>query len=45
VADRALASAVEAEGVSCVVAPTLMTDVDAAAGLARAVLGAAGAGR
>jgi LPPG:FO 2-phospho-L-lactate transferase len=42
-ADRALAVAVEAQGVRCVVAPTIMIDADAAAGLARTVLGAAGA--
>jgi LPPG:FO 2-phospho-L-lactate transferase len=44
-ADRAVAAEVEAEGVRCVVAPTIMTDADAAAGLARTVLGAAGAER
>lgn len=39
--DAELAPAVEAEGVRCVVAPTIMTDADAAAALARVVLGAA----
>jgi LPPG:FO 2-phospho-L-lactate transferase len=41
-ADRALADAVGAEGVGCVVAPTIMSDAVAAAALARAVLGAVG---
>jgi LPPG:FO 2-phospho-L-lactate transferase len=39
-ADAALASAVEAEGVRCIVAPTVMADVGRAADLARVVLGA-----
>ncbi len=39
-ADAELASAVEAEGVRCIVAPTVMADVDRAADLARVVLGA-----
>lgn len=39
-ADASLAGAVEAEGVRCVVAPTVMRDADAAAALARTVLGA-----
>ena len=38
--DAALAPAVEAEGVRCVVTSTVMRDADAAAALARAVLGA-----
>jgi len=38
-ADAALASAVEAEGVRCVVAPTVMGDVARAAALAEVVLG------
>jgi LPPG:FO 2-phospho-L-lactate transferase len=42
VADAAHASAVEAEGMRCVVAPTVMHTLDAAAELARAVVGAAG---
>jgi LPPG:FO 2-phospho-L-lactate transferase len=37
-ADEALVSAVEAEGVRCVVAPTIMSTVEAAAALARLVL-------
>ena len=37
-ADAASATAVEATGVRCVVAPTIMRDVDAAAALARTVL-------
>ena len=37
-ADADLAGAVEAEGVRCVVAPTIMRDVDAAAALAEVVL-------
>lgn len=37
-ADSASATAVEAEGVRCVVAPTIMSDPDRAAALARAVL-------
>jgi len=37
-ADAALAPAVEAEGVRCVVAPTIMSDVARAAALARVVL-------
>ncbi len=41
-ADAALAEAVEAEGVRCVVADTMMVDVERAAGLARAVLDAVG---
>ena len=39
-ADRALAGAVEAEGVRCVVAPTVMDSPDRAAALARAVIDA-----
>lgn len=39
-ADAALAGAVEAEGVRCVVAPAVMRDADAAAALARTVLDA-----
>jgi LPPG:FO 2-phospho-L-lactate transferase len=39
-ADAALADAVEAEGVRCIVAPTIMSTVERAAELARAVLGA-----
>jgi LPPG:FO 2-phospho-L-lactate transferase len=39
-ADADLAGAVEAEGVRCVVAPTVMADVERAADLARVVLGA-----
>jgi LPPG:FO 2-phospho-L-lactate transferase len=39
-ADASLAERVEAEGVRCVVAPTIMSSVDRAAGLARAVLDA-----
>lgn len=42
-ADAARADAVESEGVRAVVAPTIMSDPEAAAGLARVVLGAAGA--
>ncbi len=41
-ADAALAPAVEAEGVRCVVAPTIMSDVARAAALARVVLDARG---
>jgi LPPG:FO 2-phospho-L-lactate transferase len=41
-ADAALAPAVEAEGVRCVVAPTIMSDVARAATLARIVLDAVG---
>jgi LPPG:FO 2-phospho-L-lactate transferase len=37
-ADEALAAAVEAEGMRCVVAPTVMSSPDAAAALARVVL-------
>ncbi|MGC8462395.1 MAG: 2-phospho-L-lactate transferase [Acidimicrobiales bacterium] len=44
-ADEALAPAVEAEGVRCVVADTVMSDVRRAAELSRAVLGAIGDGR
>ncbi len=44
-ADEALAPAVEAEGVRCVVADTFMSDVRRAAELSRAVLGALGDGR
>jgi len=40
-ADEALAGAVEAEGVRCVVAPTIMTDRAAARALAEVTLGAA----
>lgn len=40
-ADAALAPAVEAEGMRCVVAPTIMTDPEAAAALATTVLDAA----
>ena len=39
-ADAALAPAVEAEGVRCIVAPTIMSDVARSAALARVVLGA-----
>ena len=39
-ADAALAPAVEAEGVRCVVAPTIMSDVERSAALARVVLDA-----
>ena len=39
-ADEALATAVEAEGVRCVVAPTIMRDATAAEALARSVFGA-----
>ena len=39
-ADAALAPAVEAEGVRCIVAPTIMSDVGRAAALAEVVLGA-----
>ena len=41
-ADADLASAVEAEGMRCVVTPTIMRDPQAAAALARVALGAAG---
>jgi LPPG:FO 2-phospho-L-lactate transferase len=41
-ADADLAPAVEAEGVRCVVAPTIMSTVDRSAGLARTVLDALG---
>lgn len=41
-ADAALAADVEAEGMSCVVAPTLMTDTAHAAALARTCLSAVG---
>lgn len=41
-ADADLAGAVEAEGMRCVVAPTIMRDADAAAALARVALDAAG---
>jgi LPPG:FO 2-phospho-L-lactate transferase len=37
--DAGLAPAVEAEGIRCVVAPTIMSDPDRAAALARVVLG------
>ncbi len=40
--DAALASAVEAEGVRCIVAPTIMSDVGRSAELASVVLGACG---
>ena len=40
--DAALAPAVEAEGMRCVVAPTIMVDRDAAAALGRVVTGAFG---
>lgn len=40
-ADEALASAVEAEGMRCVVAPTIMVDRAAASSLATVVIGAA----
>ena len=43
-ADSPLAPAIEALGVRCVVAPTLMSDPARAAALARTVLGAAGPG-
>jgi LPPG:FO 2-phospho-L-lactate transferase len=39
-ADAALAASVEAEGLRCVVAPTIMSDVDRSAALARIVLDA-----
>jgi LPPG:FO 2-phospho-L-lactate transferase len=39
-ADAAHAAAVEAEGVRCVVAPTVMSSPERAAGLAKVVLGA-----
>jgi LPPG:FO 2-phospho-L-lactate transferase len=39
-ADAALASAVEAEGVRCIVAPAIMSDVARSAALARVVLSA-----
>jgi LPPG:FO 2-phospho-L-lactate transferase len=42
--DGALADAVEAEGIRCVVAPTIMSDPAAAAALARTCLHAVGAG-
>jgi LPPG:FO 2-phospho-L-lactate transferase len=42
-ADAALAPAVEAEGLRCVVAPTIMADARAAAALAEVVLGSHGA--
>jgi LPPG:FO 2-phospho-L-lactate transferase len=38
--DAGLATAVEAEGVRCVVAPTIMSDVAAAAALSQVVLDA-----
>ncbi len=41
-ADASLAAAVEAEGVRCVVAPTIMSDLARSAALARVVLGARG---
>ena len=41
-ADAALARAVEAEGLRCVVAPTVMSSPAAAAALGKVVLGAAG---
>jgi LPPG:FO 2-phospho-L-lactate transferase len=41
-ADAGLAGAVEAEGVRCVVAPTIMSDVDRSAALARIVIDAVG---
>ncbi|MHB1517618.1 MAG: 2-phospho-L-lactate transferase [Acidimicrobiales bacterium] len=41
-ADRTLAPAVEDQGVRCVVAPTIMSDAEHAAALARVVLDAAG---
>ncbi len=41
-ADRALAPAVEREGLRCVVAPTIMSSVERSAALARAVLDALG---
>ena len=37
-ADAALADAVEAEGMACVVTPTIMTDVDVATDLCRSIL-------
>ena len=39
-ADASLAAAVEAEGVRCVVAPTIMSDLARSAALARVVLDA-----
>ncbi|HEX3947768.1 MAG TPA: 2-phospho-L-lactate transferase, partial [Acidimicrobiales bacterium] len=41
-ADRHLAGQVEAEGLRCVVAPTVMSSPERAAALARVVLDAAG---
>ncbi len=41
-ADADLAGAVEAEGVRCLVAPTMMSSVERAASLSRAVLDAVG---
>jgi LPPG:FO 2-phospho-L-lactate transferase len=41
-ADAALAGAVEAEGIRCVVAPTIMSSVDRSAALSRTVLDALG---
>ena len=41
-ADADLASAVEAEGVRCVVAPTIMSSIELSAALSRTVLDAAG---
>jgi len=41
-ADAALAPSVEAEGLRCIVAPTIMTDVTRSAALARVVLDACG---
>jgi hypothetical protein len=41
-ADAHLAPAVEAEGVRCVVAPTVMSTLDRSAALARVVLDAIG---
>jgi LPPG:FO 2-phospho-L-lactate transferase len=40
--DAALAPAVESEGVRCIVAPTIMSDIDAAAALGLVVVGAGG---
>jgi len=36
--DAALADAVEAEGMACVVTPTVMTDIEVAADLCRTIL-------
>jgi LPPG:FO 2-phospho-L-lactate transferase len=41
-ADAGLAAAVEAEGVRCIVAPTIMSDIERSSALAQVVLGACG---